>query len=120
MDLVIDQISTSLKDIQVQLASLSKNFEEDKSSKVPVKQATMFQGIHTQVTALGKQFEKLITSLKTSQGISCNFGEEASTQARKNADHIDDLEQKSLQGKIAINIQDPEMKKRIGILESGD
>ena len=37
-----------------------------------------------------------------------------------NADHLDDLEQKSLLGKIAINIQDPELKKKIGILETGD
>ena len=93
---------------------------EDKSLKVPVKQTTMFNGLHTQVTALGKQFEKLIDSLKTSQGITCNFGEEASTKSRRNADHLDDLEQKSLQGKIAINIQDQELKKRIGILETGD
>ena len=120
MDIAIDQIATSLKDIQLQLASVSKAFEEDKSSKVPVKQTAMMQGLHTQITALGVQFEKLVKSIKTTQGLNCSIGEEAKTSSRRNADHLDDLEQKSLLGKIAINIQDQDLKKRIGILETGD
>lgn len=33
---------------------------------------------------------------------------------------MDDLDQHSLLGKISINVQDPELKKRIGILETAD
>ena len=120
MDITIDLIAASLQEITTQLASVSKTFEDDKSSKVPVKTATMMMSLHTQITALGAQFSKLIKSLKTTQGITCSNGEEAKTQSRRNADHLDDLEQKSLIGKIAINIQDPELKKKIGILETGD
>ena len=120
MDAAIEAISSSLKDFTSQLEAVGKTFDEDKSSKVPAKQTTMFLSLHAQLTALGLQFTKLISSLKTTQGITCANGEEAKTKSRRKADHLDDLEQKSLLGKIAINIQDPEMKKRIGILESGD
>ena len=120
MEAAIDQIASSLKDFNTQLEAVGKTFEEDKSSKVPLKQTTMMLSLHSQLTNLGIQFTKLICSLKTTQGITCSKGEEAKIQSRKNADHIDDLEQKSLLGKIAINIQDPEMKKKIGILETGD
>ena len=119
MEAAIDQIALSLKDFTSQLEAVGKTFEDDKSSKVPMKQATMFMNLHSQLTTLGAQFTKLICSLKNTQGITCANGEEAKTKTRMNADHIDDLEQKSLLGKIAINIQDPEMKK-IGILETGD
>merc|ERR1712059_109326 len=77
-------------------------------------------GLHAQISAMGNQLEALVKSLKTSQGINCSLGEEANSQSKRNADYLDDLDQRSLMGKIAINIQDPEMKKRIGILETGD
>ena len=91
-----------------------------KLTKVPVKTTNMFHGLHSQITAMGKQFEKLVKNLKTAQGINCKHGEDAKFQTKRNADHLDDLEQRSLMGKIAINIQDPDLKKRIGILETGD
>ena len=120
MEAAIAEIASNLKDISVQLAGVSKTFEEDKYSKVPAKQTKMILSLHSQLMALGEQFAKLIFSLKTSQGITCSHGESASTQSRRNMDHLDDLEQKSLLGKIAINVMDPELKKRIGILETGD
>ena len=119
MEAAIDQIASSLKDITSKLDEVSKAFEDDKG-KVPAKQSNMMMSLHAQLTALGAQFTKLVSSLKTSQGITCSNGEEAKNQSRRNSDHLDDLEQKSLLGKIAINIQDPELKKKIGILETGD
>ena len=69
---------------------------------------------------MGAQLKNLVKCLKTAQGISCKIGEEANSQTKRNADYLDDLDQKSLMGKIAINMQDPELKKRIGILDTGD
>ena len=88
--------------------------------KSPPKQSNMILGLHTQISAMGSQLEVLVKSLKTSQGINCSLGEEANSLSKRNADYLDDLDQRSLMGKIAINVQDPEMKKRIGILETGD
>ena len=119
MEATINQISSSLQDITAQLEQVSKTFEEDKG-KVPAKQSNMMLSLHLQLTALGEQFSKLVSSLKTSQGITCTKGEEAKVESRRNADLLDDLDQRSLLGKIAINIQDPELKKKIGILETGD
>ena len=87
---------------------------------MPVKQSNMIQGLHTQITAMGVQLENLVKSLKTTQGISCNIGKKANSQTKINADYLDDLDQRSLMGKIAINIQDLELNKRIGILDTGD
>ena len=80
----------------------------------------MILGLHSQVTALRSQLEKPIKSMKTTQGLNCKIDEEASSQGRRNADYLDDLDQRSLLGNIAINIQDPELKKKIGILDTGD
>ena len=119
MDVTIDQIAASLKDFASKLEQVTKTFEEDKG-KVPAKQTNMMLSLHEQLSALGEQFTKLVASLKTTQGITCSKGEEAKVQSRRNADQIDDLDQRSLLGKIAINIQDPELKKKIGILDTGD
>ena len=94
MEQAMDQISSSLKEIQVQLGSLGKAHEEDKYSKVPVKTNNMLQGLLTQISAMASQLEKLLTSLKNAQGISCNFGEDAKSQGRRNADYLDDLDKK--------------------------
>ena len=58
MEAAIDQISISLKEIQMHLSNLSK-----------VKTNNMFSGLHTQITAMGEQLEKLVKNLKTAQGI---------------------------------------------------
>ena len=119
MEAAIDQISSSLKDISSKLEQVSKTFDDDKG-KVPAKQSNMMISLHEQLSALGEQFTKLVQSIKTTQGITCSHGEEAKVKSRMNADLIDDLDQRSLLGKISINIQDPELKKRIGILDTGD
>ena len=113
----MDQISSSLKTIQEQLLELNKEWEGGKGCKGF--QNNMIVGFHPQVTALGVQLEKLIKSMKTTQGLNCKI-EDASSQGRRNEDHLDELDQRSLMGKISINVQDPELKKKIGILESGD
>ena len=119
MEAAIDQISSSLQDISSKLEQVSKQFEDDKG-KVPAKQSNMMISLHEQISALSVQFTKLVKSIKTTQGITCNHGEEANVRSRRNADLIDDLDQRSLLGKISINIQDPELKKKIGLLDTGD
>ena len=54
------------------------------------------------------------------QGLNCKIGEEASSAGRRNADYLDDLDQHSLMSKISINVQDPDLKKKIGILDTVD
>ena len=76
----MEQISSSIKEIQVQLGSLGKAHDEDKSSKVPVKTNNMLQGLLTQISAMASQLEKLISSLKNARGIACDFGEDAKSQ----------------------------------------
>ena len=119
MDAAVDQISSSLKDIALKLEQVSKAFDEDKG-KVSAKQSNMMMSLHEQLSAMGQQFAKLVQSIKTTQGITCSHGEEANGRSRRNADLVDDLDQRSLLGKISINIQDPELKKKIGILDTGD
>ena len=58
--------------------------------------------------------------MNTAQGLNCKIGETASNQGRINADYLNDLDQQSLQGKISISIQDPELKKHVGIFDTGD
>ena len=112
-------ILNSLKDIGSQLEVLNTEWSSEKGNKT-TKQSNMIMGLHTQITAMGNQLQELVKSLKSAQGITCSHGGEAKSQAKQNYDYIDDLDQRSLMGKIAINVQDPELKKRIGILESGD
>ena len=109
----------SLREIGTQLEVLNNEWTNDKGTKTS-KQTNMITGLHPQITAMGTQLEALVKSLKTSQGINCSLGEEANTQSKRNYDYLDDLDQRSLMGKIAINVQDQDMKKRIGILETGD
>ena len=111
MDCAIDQISSSLKDIQTQLNKLNEDWDGDKNKTKPIVNA-MIAGIHSQVGALGGQLEKLIKSLKNSQRLNCKIGEEARSQGRSYMDYLDDLDQRSLMGKIAINVQDPEFRYR--------
>ena len=112
-------ILSSLKDIGAQLEVLNNEWVNDKSNKT-TKQSNMITGLHTQITAMGTQLQELVKSLKTAQGITCSHGGEAKDQSRRNYDYIDDLDQRSLMGKISINVQDPEMKRRIGIMDTGD
>ena len=109
----------SLKEIGSQLETLNNEWINDKGNKTS-KQSNMITGLHTQITAMGTQLQELVKSLKSAQGVTCSHGGEAKSQSRQNYDYLDDLDQRSLLGKIAINVQDPDMKKRIGILETGD
>ena len=62
---------------------------------------------------MSEQINKIVKILKTAQGLNCKIGDKASNQGRINADYLDDLDQCSLAGKIAINIQDPDLKRWI-------
>ena len=108
MDQIIDQISTSLKEIQSQLFKLNTEWDGDKNKNKGV-QNKMIQGLHTQVKALGEQLEKLIKSMKDAQGLNFKIGEEASSTGRRKADYWDDLDQHSLMGKISITFRDPDL-----------
>ena len=63
-------------------------------------QNTMIKGLCAQVKFMGEQMEKLVKSMKTAQGLNCNISEEASTTSRRNADYLDDQDQRSLMGKL--------------------
>ena len=112
------EVASSLKSIQETLTTLTDDWNGGKGAKGEVN--VVIKGLCTQVKNMGEQFEKLVKSIKTAQGLNCKIGEEASSSGRRNADYLDDLDQRSLMGKIAISVQDPELKKRIGILETGD
>ena len=119
MEAATAAILHSLKDIGTQLDVLNNEWLNDKGNKTS-KQSNMITGLHAQITAMSAQLQELVKSLKNAQGITCTHGEEAKFQSKRNYDYMDDLDQRSLMGKIAINIQDQDMKKRIGILETGD
>ena len=119
MEAATTQILASLKEISNQLVTLNSEWSADKG-KIPAKQSNMIQGLDSQITAMGNQLENLVKSLKTTQGMSCKICEDAKSQSKTNADYLDDLDQRSLMGKIAITVQDPDLRRRIGILETGD
>ena len=58
---------------------------------------------------MGDHMYKLIKSRNNAQGLNCKIG-----------DYLDNLDQRSLMVKTAINVQDPDLKKKIDILETGD
>ena len=118
MDKAMTELASSLKSIQDTLNILSTEWNGSKGQKGDVN--TVIKGLCEQVKFMGEQMEKLVKSMKTAQGLNCYVGEEAKNSGRQNADYLDDLDQRSLLGKIAISIQDPELKKRIGILDTGD
>ena len=118
MEKSMSEIATSLKTMPETLNTLSKDWDGGKGLKGDLN--TVIKGLCTQVKIMGEQMEKLVKSIKTTQGLNSIIGEEASNAGRQNAENLDDLGQRSLMGKIAINVQDPEIKKKIGILETDD
>ena len=91
------EVASSLKTMQETLNTLSDNWDVGKGLKGDLN--TVIKGLCTQVKCMGKQLEKLVKSMKTAQGLNCKIGEEASTSGRRNADYLDDLDQKCLMGK---------------------
>ena len=114
----MNEIAASLKTMQETLNTLGTNWDVSRGVKGDIN--TAIKGLYTQVKIMSEQMEKLVKSMKTMQGLNCKIGEDASNAGRQNADYLDNLDQTSLMGKIAINVQDPELKKKIGILETGD
>ena len=70
------------------------------AEKQTVIQKTMTKGLHSQLEAIGDVFTKLVQSVKNNRGLSSNQSNKAQKPARKNMDHLDELDQRSLMGKI--------------------
>ena len=120
--------SDKIENALIQMTDALVNFN-DAISEIDDKFATggsfkdtkaMVNGLSKQVGALGKVVKLLINSIKDSKVLSCGLGENADTLSRINADYLDDVDQKTLVGKLAINIQDPALKLAIGIKEISD
>ena len=69
---------------------------------------------------MGEQLALMVNLLKDLRATSCDNTARTSSLAKRNADHLDDLEQCSLLSSISINIQDQMLKTRVGLKEDSD